>query len=310
MSSGLNFHLQVESFFPGGSEVEVPFADLQFHHFALTLDRDQGLSIGFDGNDPKTIITNAADKIKGDLLIEQLTIGHAKDHSGKEHRGFNGTIAGLHLWKKKLAPAEIRAAGNWHGSYCPTPDFGFNHGVRPHVGNPPNDAPAELLGFLNSEIPTFTFYLPLLEQGGDLFLGPAKNFAGSKRRFRHDAPFAPQPQCAAIDVEKLAEPFGAIDFVRVDRESLVAPRLRSSRHCYSGSRPKRLQITKQPLRARLAPKQPSPSLHFLVYAPQLWTRGGAGTCRQLCVCFVLNQCFSGGLRAERASQAMALRKSP
>ena len=115
MSSGLNFHLQVESFFPGGSEVEVPFADLQFHHFALTLDRDQGLSIGFDGNDPKTIITNAADKIKGDLLIEQLTIGHAKDHSGKEHRGFNGTIAGLHLWKKnspqlKFALLEIGMA--------------------------------------------------------------------------------------------------------------------------------------------------------------------------------------------------------
>ena len=144
--------------FSGGGEVEVSIADLQFHHFALTLDRDEGLSIGFDGNDPKTIITNAADKIKADLLIEQLTIGHAKEHSGKEHPGFIGKIAGLHLWKKKLAPAEIRAAGNWHGSYCPTPDFGFNHGVRPYVGNPPNDAPAELLGFLNPEIPSFTFY--------------------------------------------------------------------------------------------------------------------------------------------------------
>ena len=134
--------------FPGGNEVQLPFTDLnvEFHHFALTLDRDEGLSISFDGNDP--VVIPLDDKTKADLLIQQLTIGHARDLSGAEHSGFNGKIAGLHLWKKPLTSTEIGAAGNWHASYCPTIDFGFK-GIAD---------PIELLGYLNPVVPSFIFY--------------------------------------------------------------------------------------------------------------------------------------------------------
>jgi Concanavalin A-like lectin/glucanases superfamily/MAC/Perforin domain len=127
------------------SEADAPFADGKFHHFAFTLDRDEGMSLGFDGKDPQKL--SSEDKVTANLLIHQLTIGHFTDHSGTDHSGFVGKIAGLHLWKKKLTSAEIGAAGNWHASYCPTPDFGFKE-----------IDPIGLLGYLNPVVRSFIFY--------------------------------------------------------------------------------------------------------------------------------------------------------
>ena len=45
------------------------FADGQFHHFAFTLDRNNGLGLGFDGNDPKIIFSKPADELKADSLF-------------------------------------------------------------------------------------------------------------------------------------------------------------------------------------------------------------------------------------------------
>lgn len=131
-----------------GSEPEAPFADGQPHHFAFMNDRNDGMSLGFDGNDPKkltpekTTDDTSEDPTKANLLVQQLTIGHFKDRSG-----FVGKIAGLHLWKKTLTPDEISCAGNWQGSYCPTVDFGFK-GIDS----------SELRGYLNREGPSFIFY--------------------------------------------------------------------------------------------------------------------------------------------------------
>jgi hypothetical protein len=130
---------------PSKSEADAPFADGKFHHFAFSLDRYDDISFGFDGKDPQKLTWD--DKTKADLLIQQLTIGHFKDQSGKDHPGFVGKIAGLHLWQKKLTSAEIGAAGNWHTSHCPTADFGFKE-----------IDPIELLGYLNPVLPSFIFY--------------------------------------------------------------------------------------------------------------------------------------------------------
>jgi hypothetical protein len=35
-------------FLPGGSEADAPFVEGHFHHFAFTLDRDDGISFGID----------------------------------------------------------------------------------------------------------------------------------------------------------------------------------------------------------------------------------------------------------------------
>jgi len=142
--------------FSDGSSLAVALADNQPHHFALVLDSNKGLSISLDGADAEKITDDAL--THADSIIQQLTIGHYKDSSGSEHSGFAGRIAGLHLWKKTLTSAEILAVRNWHDSYCPIPDFGFKDGVRPNHGITPNDAPTELVGFLNPEIPSLVFY--------------------------------------------------------------------------------------------------------------------------------------------------------
>jgi hypothetical protein len=133
-------------FSTGSSADAARFADGQFHHFALTVDRNDGLSISFDGDDPKKVTSDDEenDKLKADSLFQKLTIG---DASGSQHSGFIGKIAGLHLWKKKLTSDEIRAAGGWHAAYCPIPEYGFKE-----------IPPIELLGFFNPQIPSFIFY--------------------------------------------------------------------------------------------------------------------------------------------------------